>query len=1212
MILGNQKFWKWISILLILMLVNPVFAQTSIELEYNKIPEDENLNKIENENIRTVMSLMIDSELLSSGKKGSVIVYENGIMDIYGSGGELVARIPKGVVLRPSKDRSGLIASGIFSQSVRERGAWTSGTRHVKEEGLEIFGVNIQSKKNSEVEFVNNDGKSNVIINKGVVNIAIRDLEYRGVGPIIKDTEKFKKQPAVFRVDENGELEYALFKSTEKQTYKFRYKGRDYYASIDEEGILLFDGKAGSIKGESVNRMVFEDGNVILGAEENYFEATLNDEGWVKKALVKNGKLSSLRKGEFSSITGELTVVFNKDEFDKLISEGGNIVYVGEEKIEFFGVVSAEGLSASRHFYHGTNEAHNSYDLNEKKFEISSDARFGNANYQIEVEDGEAFFKLRDESSRGVEFEFDINYPTGLTISGKMGPDSGEIFITDAGKSYFIKDLMSEIERGTISSEMILNGKAATSLFEGKKDMYEGILDTLESKGEKGSKKWYEAKLAQLKNKQNIDILSGKSTISKKTYLEILDQINEIKSEIENIDLILETNENEYGGITESGESFSNDAIEKIRSENRENQKRILEEKKEKLLLQYSQFNEYAGDTLLSLLKNGEDSKEYSGDGIVSSPSSFYERAYESGGMDEDTYSLRKIDVNLEYGNYDLAIKEAERIIAVDKNDELTAAAYTRLGMSQFLSGKVELDEAIGNLRVATSFDPNSGEAIYNNEMVALAQIRAVAKLASNEGAASFADISSLTGDFGEGSNWQWAFDTLFLATSPYSVLDQASRIDEFLERANVNIAKADLEAIGADQMGKIIASGKTLASYRQAGPIDRFLMVYQSNNYDDVISTERLERILRNDVLDAFRRPQDKFNKMLELIEEEGISSKSPLIRRRLMDTAKHVALISSLTDKNNKDHNPTLHSLLYQTRFVVPTRSGKPIEISREDYLKNFAKDILVSPANLIGAGLIARGVGASSKSGLQLALRMGLQEGVENTARAWGEVSVNNLVRGYVANVAGDVAFAGGAELAGGGDDPIVRSLMMLAGTTAGVAAFGKGILGGKFAGVGVLRRLDDNKNYLRNFDEKTLGELGKRLNGKPKISADGKVLRGVDKSGNDVVFHLAPKDAKNLFLADDVSRGAIAGRSANARALTEEVDGVVGKTSTLGCFLPNTQILMADGTYKNIEEILLREEVIAYDIFNNLKTSSPVSTTFKRLETKYYQIEYEVIE
>jgi len=62
---------------------------------------------------------------------------------------------------------------------------------------------------------------------------------------------------------------------------------------------------------------------------------------------------------------------------------------------------------------------------------------------------------------------------------------------------------------------------------------------------------------------------------------------------------------------------------------------------------------------------------------------------------------------------------------------------------------------------------------------------------------------------------------------------------------------------------------------------------------------------------------------------------------------------------------------------------------------------------------------------------------------------------------------------------------------------------------------------------------------------------------------------------------------------------------------GCFLSNTQILMADNTYKDIQEILLGEEVIAYDIFNNFKTSSSVSKTFKRLETKYYHIEYEVI-
>ena len=63
---------------------------------------------------------------------------------------------------------------------------------------------------------------------------------------------------------------------------------------------------------------------------------------------------------------------------------------------------------------------------------------------------------------------------------------------------------------------------------------------------------------------------------------------------------------------------------------------------------------------------------------------------------------------------------------------------------------------------------------------------------------------------------------------------------------------------------------------------------------------------------------------------------------------------------------------------------------------------------------------------------------------------------------------------------------------------------------------------------------------------------------------------------------------------------------------GCFLAGTPILMADGSYKNIQDVLIGDKVVGYDIFNNKPVDVDVTTTFVRPATSYRIIEYEVVE
>jgi len=63
---------------------------------------------------------------------------------------------------------------------------------------------------------------------------------------------------------------------------------------------------------------------------------------------------------------------------------------------------------------------------------------------------------------------------------------------------------------------------------------------------------------------------------------------------------------------------------------------------------------------------------------------------------------------------------------------------------------------------------------------------------------------------------------------------------------------------------------------------------------------------------------------------------------------------------------------------------------------------------------------------------------------------------------------------------------------------------------------------------------------------------------------------------------------------------------------GCFLAGTKVLMADGEYKNIEDIFVGEKVTAFDLEKQEPVEASVENTFVRIENEYLVIKYEVLE
>lgn len=65
---------------------------------------------------------------------------------------------------------------------------------------------------------------------------------------------------------------------------------------------------------------------------------------------------------------------------------------------------------------------------------------------------------------------------------------------------------------------------------------------------------------------------------------------------------------------------------------------------------------------------------------------------------------------------------------------------------------------------------------------------------------------------------------------------------------------------------------------------------------------------------------------------------------------------------------------------------------------------------------------------------------------------------------------------------------------------------------------------------------------------------------------------------------------------------------GSTGGSSCFVAGTQILMGDGTTKNIEDIKILDEIMSYDIANNLLVKSSVQKLHKTSNKQTYIINY----
>jgi len=1112
-------------------------------------------------------------------------------------------------------------------------------------------------KKAGQFEY----GVGNGQVKYSVSGTGEETLELVGEGTIIIGDREFKNiKDAKFKVDKDGKILYAKLTATVAYyggsgnyfQQRIPFKDTEVIFRPNKNGLIEVDSENGIIRAENVNDLQWDnpddgsDYRFWMGDDPQEFndagleargkvEVKYDDEGKLKRIDFKDGILATSDDGHFTSSKGETTVVFDKNDYEVLEKEAKNLVLIEDDKLTVKGAVDARDLGVWTLNYHGRENSLMEYNRETKKISLlAGDALIEDLNYEIEVRDGQTYFKKKSDSGAYSAFSFEHLKEDGVLEEVKFVDDEMVVTISKEGRVIY-SDVVDEKIRGQAQTlEEIIFSRVQNDLLTAKQAGYLKKLSELPT----DSKEWYDTNLERLKNDMQIGLSDGKK-VAATLYTDIEKTIADF--------------ENKYGKNPSDPEmkkvlaTYYDYAAQLMRQKLGENSFRYaVSEKDEK------------GVQKITMTRNGEfyasgyrtppayyndyDNQDASfyGMGDVQEKTeryrsliedqekaiSLFERARDLGLYSENEFKLHKIDVMISAGEYSIASSQAKDMIRElnptggGSNEKFSQAsqAYTKLGTALFLEGgdMVAADRAIKD---AIQWDSNNEQAMSLRNTFDHAQTSTVAQVAKGEARSSFQDLSMLTGDLGAQNKWQTLADIGAIIGSPWTTSYKLANFGGYLDAVGANIDRASQIGLAAEQMTKLIENGVSLQSYgHELDFSEKFLAVYSANGLDDIIPAQELEEVFSSETYKRASGTQ-KLEVMLSMLEEKGYSRYSPDLQRRFEDTMKNMAIMEYAVNGDSSrgyKPDPTLKALMLGGEFVeVGDRLGDGIKLSTAEYSALFAADIVLNPLNLIGAGFAARGASAST-AGLKLGLGMGLKSGTSNALKAWGGITTKQLMRAYLTEVMVDGA--------------VTLSLTGLAEVNPDVAknlGLGLGILmGGAFAGGGLMKLAgkadglstkvfsdlaDGNSFYVKSADD--LASLGKELDGFSKAS-DGSLVGKFSPDGPEI--KISVKDGDGLYEVTSLANlkreaDAVLGKQTQETLQELAESRGQGKDNVGGCFLAGTKILMADGSYKNIEDILLGDKVVAYDLVNEVPVESEVSTTFKRLETKYYIIEYEVI-
>jgi hypothetical protein len=425
--------------------------------------------------------------------------------------------------------------------------------------------VNIKSKsvdsrilyKSDDLEFESSSFKEINLINNPDGSVS---LEVEGsLSSIQIDGQKFREiKDAKFKIDEKGNLLYAKFKAVKDsedvtENIILQTKDKKYTFRPKKDAVFEFDLENNKISAENIGEMYWFDekgfNRFFMGQDLDSFQGTvaasisltLNNDGKIKQVDFESGVFAT-SNGDFSSARGKTTMVYNKEDFERLNEDSKlkNLVLINEESILVKGSVDIKNLGdIATLYYHGREGSLMEFGKEHKKITLKEgDALFGNIDFEIEVKNGLAAFRKKGSLIIGEDnFSFEYINPEGVLEEAIIEDGRMRIKTSKDGVIIFDDFIESSLLRGPVSLENLnLLEEMISNLDDSKNALRQRI-----SEVPQGSPDWYNLQLDYLaydnKHNQLRDQKVGESSL------------REIESRIIELEQKFKENPNEYRDI---------------------------------------------------------------------------------------------------------------------------------------------------------------------------------------------------------------------------------------------------------------------------------------------------------------------------------------------------------------------------------------------------------------------------------------------------------------------------------------------------------------------------------------------------------------------------------------------------------------------------------------------------------------------------------------
>jgi tetratricopeptide (TPR) repeat protein len=997
---------------------------------------------------------------------------------------------------------------------------------------LEVLGFGIDSSDAVTIKIAAPKGAGKTIeLVTGTADITVGTTTFRG----IRATKQFispglplKNEPAVIRTNRDGDITYLKFNTVKQARYFLSYKGKQYDFYVRENSNVLFDPENGIISGDNADLTINSDG--VRYEMDGAYTLQLDTNGNFKKVETRGS--FEVDGQRFFSSEGTLNLVIDRDEFNTLNDEGfANLVLVEDKEIIMKGNINVESLDNSNLFYRGRRDSLTVFDREENKFHVTKgDALFGNGEYEVEILGGESFFKKVSDTGSPTLFSFDHENMNGVLEIGTITATGMKLEIIKDGKVFFNNDLYLALNRGTSTREIVLAElNEQVSAFKSKE--YDRILGGLD----KESPEWYKVYLEKLQNDGQGGMEFGDTLATKELFTDVQQRIKALQ-------ILSEKNPRSatYKQLLAQYYEHAGDILtQKLKDRGGRYEVKVYEGSDSSVTAQIK-FNDRPGGSRFRTTSGKEKTSLQGSDvrgdtqfyerilGEQVQAASFYEKAQEFGiYFSEEELDLKKIDVLIAGGEYVRASQAAQSLANSGASDGVTSEAYAKLGASLFFyeGEQVRAHEAIDK---AIKLDPTNLEALRIRNTFDHSKLSRIGAITSSEAERSFNDLKVITSDIGASTGTGWRYLNNFGVTigSVHTTIARgtglfgvATTFEEYQSLADKNIAESDRVGLAARQMRQLLESGVSLRDYATSSFEDKFLAVYASNNYDDIIPANELGKLFDMQQFQT-AAPSEKLGVMLTLMKQERYNIDNPDLQSRFLATQRYMNVIATAADGPTRDK--TLAALLY-TGAYEPVKSiyGEKVTPGALEANILYFADIGANPLNFIGAGIAAKGASTAVKQSLKLSFLS-----ARGLGKTYGSIAAKDLARAYALEVSIDAAATLSFESLAKINPELSKTLGLGIGILAGTAITGKAITGLRdIPGVKVYSDLSGTDFFVKNTEAL---KAFHKTHGGELFTKGGEQFLVSRIKGNTVKVRV-PENLKNLYEVGLLNRVAILGRS-----------------------------------------------------------------------------------